>query len=190
MKVLGVVGSPRKGGNTDILVDKVLEGVKDIGAETIDKILLPDYNVEPCTSCYTCLTKDETECVLDDDMGKIYEKMLQADCLVLGTPLYWYSCTAQFKAFMDRWIATMDTKYNSSLTGKGGLLVTAYEEARAADPARFLIQQMQHSFHFIKMRFVGTVQASAFDAGEVRNDEKALSEAYEMGRSLKNLCKK
>lgn len=187
IKILAIIGSPRKGGNTDVLVEKVLEGAKSSGAEIQGKIYLTDLKINPCISCFSCMSKDEVECVQDDDMKDLYKKMLDTDCLILGTPIYWYSCTAQFKAFMDRWVANIDSKSNFALKGKSGLLITAYEEPKAAQPARFLIAQMQHSFHWAGMRFLGTVEASAFQAGEVKNDEEALAKAYEMGLSLNRM---
>lgn len=99
MKVLGIVGSPRKGGNTDLLVQQVLEGAKSQGAE-IEKLLIGELNISPCDGCLTC--HKTGRCHIDDDMTTVLEKLQAADGLVLGSPLYGGYLTGQMKVFMDR----------------------------------------------------------------------------------------
>jgi len=99
-RVLGVVGSPRRGSNTEILVDKVLAGAEGAGAET-KKVILSTIDVRPCRACDAC--SKTRKCVQKDDFPRLLEEMQRSDVWVLGTPVYWWGPTAQFKAFLDRW---------------------------------------------------------------------------------------
>jgi len=98
--VLGIVGSPRQGGNTDVLVQEILAGAADTGAQT-EVIHLGGLRIEPCRACNAC--RHTSECVISDDMLSVIKLMKNSDAWVLGTPVYWWGPTAQFKAFLDRW---------------------------------------------------------------------------------------
>ncbi|MHA2425260.1 MAG: flavodoxin family protein [Candidatus Thorarchaeota archaeon] len=99
-QILGIVGSPRKGSNTETLVDKVLEGAEGVGAIG-KKVILSTIDIRPCRACDACLKTGK--CVQKDDFSELLEEMQSADVWVLGTPVYWWGPTAQFKAFLDRW---------------------------------------------------------------------------------------
>ncbi len=102
MKILAFNSSPRKkGGVTDIILDKFLAGAKDAGAD-IEKIYLKDKKINQCTGCYTCWTKTPGVCVFKDDMPKLLEKVKKADIIVFATPLYIFNMTSHMKIFMER----------------------------------------------------------------------------------------
>lgn len=96
--VLGIVGSPRRQGNTEILADEVLAGAQATGAQT-EKVILTELQITPCLACGTCQTTGT--CAQQDDMPALLDKMQHSQVWVLGTPIYWAGPTAQFKAFMD-----------------------------------------------------------------------------------------
>ncbi len=103
-KVLGIVGSYRKGGIVDQLVDQVLAGAAEKGV-LVEKIYLTDLNVEFCTNCRVCMQKDGEEpdvCIFTDDMAKIVEKCQEADAYVIGSPINCYNVTAITRRFMER----------------------------------------------------------------------------------------
>ena len=106
IRVLGVLGSPRRGGNNEILLDEVLSGAKSQGAE-IEKLILNELHITPCQGCAKCL--EDGECAILDDMALVYPKLAAADCLVLASPIYFSSLTAQTKIMIDRcqclWVA-------------------------------------------------------------------------------------
>lgn len=112
MKVIGFVGSSRKGGNTDVLVKKVLEGAAGRGAQT-EIVYLHDLNIKDCTGCMTC--KGEQGCPIQDDMQSLYPKIREADGIVLGSPIYMGFLTGQAKSFLDRWYAFLDANRQSRL---------------------------------------------------------------------------
>ena len=99
MKLLGIYGSPRKGGNSDQLLDKALEGAKLAGAE-ISTIYVRDVKISGCLECGGC---DKTgKCVVDDDMQPVYPQLQKADVIILASPIFFYGITAQAKALIDR----------------------------------------------------------------------------------------
>jgi multimeric flavodoxin WrbA len=99
MKVLGIYGSPRKGGNTDQLLDKALEGARSAGAE-IKTVYVRDLKMCGCIECGGC---DKTgKCVVEDDMQTVYPLLEEADVIFLASPIFFYSVTAQVKALIDR----------------------------------------------------------------------------------------
>ena len=102
-KVLILSGSPRKGGNSDTLCNQFLKGVQEAGHE-VEKIWVAGKKVAPCNACYFC-KNHEGICSIKDDMNEILTKMLEADVLVLSSPVYFYSISAQLKAVIDRTVA-------------------------------------------------------------------------------------
>ena len=97
--VLAIAGSPRKGGNSDILCDEFLRGALDVGHST-EKIYLQDKKIGGCYACYGC--RNTGECVQNDDMKELLDKMIQADVIVLATPVYFYAMSGQMKTMIDR----------------------------------------------------------------------------------------
>ena len=101
-KVLILSGSPRKGGNSDFLCDKFLQGAEEAGHEA-EKIFVSDRKIGYCRACYAC--RDTHRCFQRDDMEEILSKMVAADVLVLASPVYFYSVDAQIKTVLDRTLA-------------------------------------------------------------------------------------
>lgn len=102
-KVLILSGSPRKNGNSDILCDEFARGARSSGNE-VEKIRIAEKNIGYCHACYFC--RDHAgECAIKDDMREILQKMIDADVIVLATPVYFYSIDAQLKAVIDRTVA-------------------------------------------------------------------------------------
>ena len=108
MKVLGIWGSPRRGGNTEILLDAFLTGAAQSGAE-VEKITLTKLKISPCMEIYHCI-KDGT-CPIKDDMLELYPKLLAADVVALASPIFFYGLTAQAKALVDRTQALWARRY-------------------------------------------------------------------------------
>ena len=102
-KVLILSGSPRKGGNSDILCDEFAKGATEAG-HNVEKIRVSEKNIHHCIACYHC-SKNSGACVFKDDMAEILQKMIDADVLVLASPVYFYSIDAQLKAVIDRTVA-------------------------------------------------------------------------------------
>lgn len=131
MKVLTLLGSPKKNGKTSTALEMFERSMRSNGDE-IERIHIADYHINGCVGCYACMSKiDGPGCVQKDDMNFILEKMLSADAIIYATPLYSFDFTAQMKPFVDRHMCLMN---KSLLSGKRtALLVTcaAQEEGNA-----------------------------------------------------------
>jgi multimeric flavodoxin WrbA len=126
MKVLGIVCSPRKGGNTEILIEQALAAARDEGAET-DIFLIFGKKIEGCDHCGSC---DKTgKCHIKDDMQELYPKMEAADAILFGSPVYFHGCTAQAKAIIDRTFCYL--QINRPLKGKVAAPVLALRKVGA-----------------------------------------------------------
>jgi multimeric flavodoxin WrbA len=177
MKILALIGSPRKGSNTDILVDRVLQGAQSCGHVT-EKIYLYDYQITPCLDCRRC-KKDDFTCALLDGMSEIYPKLEEADLIVFGTPVYWYGPTAKMKLLIDRMRPFIASR---KLKGKRGVVVTPSEEGESCCGP--LMEMFRMSFEYLGMTYAGSILAKAYERGEVRDSEDDLKRAYELGASL------
>jgi len=173
--VLGIVGSPRRGGNTEILVGAALRGAEEAGA-LVEKVLLGKLDILPCLACNAC--RDTDECVQQDDMAELLEKMQRSQVWVLGTPIYYYGPTAQFKAFLDRWyIGRPDT-----FAGRRVILTIPFEDS-SPDTARYTVGILSDSLAWKKAELFATVLAPGVAGpGDVRRHPDLLEVAYHAGR--------
>ena len=108
MNVLGINGSPRMGGNTDILLDKALEGAQGKGSE-IEKVILNTLKFSPCQECE--VLKDDGSCIINDDMQPLYKKIKESDAIILASPIFFGSLTAQTKMMIDRFQCAWRARY-------------------------------------------------------------------------------
>ena len=177
--VLGIVGSPRRGGNTEVLVDEVLRGARDAGA-TVDKVILSDLDIAPCDACGSC--EDTGECITVDDMERLLEKMKRSDVWVLGTPVYWWGPTAQFKLFLDRWYSRVHRPQDKAMfRGQRVILVIPMGDD---DPttARHTVGMLTDGLDYVKADLFETVLAPGVnDSGEVRDHSGVLAQAHQAG---------
>lgn len=177
MKILALIGSPRKQGNTDILVDEILRGAEMKG-HSVEKRYLYDYDILPCLDCRGCKRGDYI-CVLKDDMREIYETLQNADIIIFGTPVYWYGPTGKMKLLIDRlrpFIA------NGRLKGKKGLVVAPSEEGSSCGGP--LMKMFYMSFDYLGMKSAGSIMVRAYERGEIAENIDELQRAYDLGSSL------
>ena len=99
MKILGISGSPRMGGNTEVLLEEAIKGAHEAGAE-VEEIFLRDKTISPCLEIYGC--KKDGRCVIEDDFHEVGDKMVEADALILASPIFFYTVSAHTKMLMDR----------------------------------------------------------------------------------------
>jgi len=182
-KIMVVIGSPRKNGNSASLAKQVAAGAKEEGA-TVETVFLQGLNIKACTACDACRKKLRKDCIIQDDMKALYPKIKAADGIVIASPIYWFTVSAQTKLFMDRWYALGgDDGYD--LAGKRFAIVLAYADA---DPftsgAVNALRTFQDAFNYIGAEVVGTVYGSAWKAGEIKKNKALMNSAYELGRKL------
>jgi multimeric flavodoxin WrbA len=178
VKVLGLVGSPRKGSNTDLLVTRILEGAQTNG-KTTEKLYLYDLNISPCIDCRAC-KKGTHQCSLKDDMQQVYPKLEAADAVVFGTPMYWYAPTATMKLLIDRLRPYISSK---KLQGKKGVVVIPSEEG--AGKCAGMVDTFKCSFKYLGLEWAGKVLAQAYEKAEVEKRPQILLSAFELGKTLK-----
>lgn len=184
MKVLGIMGSPRIGGNSDILLDQALAAAKEAGAE-VEKIILVKKKISGCYDCKKC--NESGLCAVEDDMAEIRQKILEATAVIHSVPVYFWAMTSQMKAYLDRWCAFFDAEwrwhkaYFSKMKAKGIGLITVCGDANVhtADP---IVHSFKTTADFTKLRWIGVVMASATDKGEIDKNKGAKGEAYDLGR--------
>jgi multimeric flavodoxin WrbA len=109
MKIIGFIASPRKSGNTACVVNKILEGAKEQGAET-QAWCSGELAIQPCKGCLSCVQSDQ--CVINDDMQQLYHALKEADALILGSPVYMGQMSAQAKTFTDRLFAQITPRFS------------------------------------------------------------------------------
>lgn len=109
-QIIGIIASPHKGGNTAFIVNRILEGAEEQGAET-HVFGFGDLDIKPCRGCWACHKSDQG-CVINDDMQKIYDALEYADAIVLGLPIYMGQMSAQGKIFTDRLFARVSPKFS------------------------------------------------------------------------------
>lgn len=175
MKVTVLVGSPRKGGNTELMVDEFVKGAKEVGHE-VEKILLADKNVGGCKACEYCFAHDG-ECVQKDDMTEIIKKLDETDCLVLASPIYWFNVTAQIKAVIDRLYARASKGYNISCAVM--LLDSTSDNVYGAAEKMF-----EDLTGFLKWENKGVIKAPGMAKKGSMLESPKMKEAYDMGRNL------
>ncbi len=184
MKAIGIVGSPRKNGNTEIITRHTLEAIAEEGLTT-ELIRLAGLDIRPCNACMVC--RNEERCPIDDDLFPLYIKMKEAEAVILASPVYFGSATALLKAFMDR------TGYiglrRRTFAGKvGGPLVVARRAGH-----NFTFAQLMYWFHILGFFMPGSTYwniAFGREKGEVQGDEEGLTTAWNFGKNIAFLVKK
>ena len=185
MKVIAVNGSARKNGNTDILIRAVSEELQKEGIET-EGIDLAGEMIEPCRACWACGNKGK--CVRNRDrFTEIFEKMKQADGILLGSPVYSANISANMQALLERAAVVCDM--NSGLMRhKAGAAVAAVRRAGSLQA----IDAMHHFFLNHEMLVVGSVywnMAYGQLPGDVMNDEEGMNNMRNLGRNMAFLLK-
>jgi len=185
-KILGVVGSPRRNGNTHILVSKVLEGAKEEGA-TGDILFLNDFVILECDGCHTCWKGKQ--CSKNDDMNDIYPKIIESDIIIFGTPVYWYGPTALMKGFIDRFAYFNCSENRLKIKGKSAVIVVPCEEENPENAA-LLVAFFEKCFRYLQMKLIGKIIVPGVSQkGEVLKKLDSLKESYELGRKLAKYTK-
>lgn len=180
-KVLGIVGSPRKKGNTHVLVSRILEGAEAAGA-AVDLLMLGKKKILECDGCHACWKGKE--CSKKDDMLAIYPRIVESDALVFGTPVYWYGPTALMKGLIDRFVYFNCPENRPGIRGKAAALAVPFEEA-GEETAELVVELFRRSFAYLELELVGQVLAPGVTRrGEVAKQAARLAEAYELGRRL------
>ena len=187
LKVLGIAGSPRRAGNTDLLLAEVMKGAASRSAE-VKTIILSNLEIAPCQHCDACL--ETGRCKIEDDMQMVYDELGQADWIVLASPIQFMGVTAQAKAMIDRCQALWARKYVLNRPPLGdrrerkGLFVSVGDRtvANLFEPALVTVKSM---FRILDITYAGELVFPRVDEkGDITNNPDALNQAFLVGQKL------
>jgi multimeric flavodoxin WrbA len=186
MKVLGIMGSPRRQSNTEILLDKALEGAREAGAE-VEKVLVSKLKISPCLEIYAC--RKDGNCAIKDDMQALYEKLLEADHVIFASPMFFYGVTSQAKAVIDRCQALWVRRHvlgmgKEDKRERRGMFISvgATRGAKLFDGA---VLTVKYFFDAIGVKYSGDLLVRGIDnKGQIREHPAALEDAFRLGQQL------
>jgi multimeric flavodoxin WrbA len=180
-KILGIMGSPRRNGNTHILVSRILDSAQRHGAQ-VELVCLGDLAVRQCDGCHVCWKTGK--CAKKDDMQNLYPKLIEADAVVLGTPVYWYGPTAIMKAFIDRLVFFNCPANRAKIRGHRAALAIPFEDA-TPETAELLVRMLAKSLAYLEMPLIGQVVVPGVgQCGEVARKSDVLERCTELGKML------
>jgi len=182
MKAIAINGSPRKGGNTEILLRKVLEPIAEAGIKT-ELIQIGGKQVRGCLACYKCWKTKDSKCSNTTDVvNKLIAKMIEADAIILGSPTYFACMTPEMKALIDR--AGMVARANGHLfSHKIGAAVVANRRGGATN----VMDSINHMFLMSKMIVPGSTYWNfgvGLEKGDVEKDTEALENMKDLGETI------
>jgi len=181
--ILIAMGSPRKNGNSTCLARKAAEGTESVGG-TYEILHLHDLDIKPCTACEWCRENLGSFCIIKDDMHSIYPKLQEAEGLIVASPVYWFSVSAQTKLFMDRWYGFMDSE-GYLLKGKRiGIILTFGDTDVFTSGAVNALRTFQDAFAYVEARVIGSVYGSADKPGEIQSHKDLLEKAFQLGQKM------
>ena len=195
-RIMAIIGSPRKGGNTEILTDKIIEGCKSKGDVEIEKYFIVDKNIKYCDGCVTCIASSARKCVIKDDMESILERMERCDGFIFATPNHVRTVTAPMLNFLTRMLPLLEIKMEQDSEGKiiGGEISSIIENKKVAIAISqgdatlsscLVFSVLERNFIDFKLIRVGEVislgNASKEAVKEKKND---LEAAFTLGRIL------
>ncbi len=187
MRVLGIAGSPRRNGNTDLLLAEFIKGAESKDAE-VKTIVLNDLNIAPCQHCDACLKAGK--CRIDDDMQMVYRELEKADVIVLASPIQFTGVTAQMKAMIDRLQSLWVKKYILKIPPLGDerkrkgffISVGGRKVANLFEPAMAMIKTV---FIILNVTYAGELLFRGIDEkGAIKNHPDALEQAFNAGQKI------
>lgn len=188
-QVLGISGSPRRDGNTELLIKEFMRGAEAGGHKT-ELIILSTLKISPCTSCGSC--QKSGKCIIDDDMQLMYKKLLEADCIVFASPIYFCGVSAQLKSFIDRCQALWSRKYilkkaliSSDREKRSGYFIStagSKDYNKVFEGAIFTVKAI---FNTLEINYTGELLFKDMEhKGDILKHPDAMKSAFETGASL------
>jgi multimeric flavodoxin WrbA len=180
--VLILKGSPREHGNSAALADRAAAGAQSAGAQ-VESIYLHGLDIRPCDACEECREPGST-CVIEDDMQPLYPKLAAADSILLASPIYWFTFTAQLKLCMDRWYAFQSSRWQEIHGKRFGIILTYGDTDLYTSGAINAIHTYESMARFLHSELVEIVHGSLDKAGEAEQHPELMEQAYKLGQKL------
>jgi multimeric flavodoxin WrbA len=179
--ILGIMGSPRKKGNTHLLVDSILKGAEEEGAKA-DTLLLTDLKIKECDGCHRCWKGEE--CPKDDDMVNVYPRIIKSDLFIFGTPVYWYGPTGLMKLFIDRFVYFNCPPNRAKVKGKGAVIAVPFEDENI-ETASLLVRTFEMCLDYLEMKLIGKIVVPGVTKkGEILEKDEYMQKAYKLGKKI------
>jgi len=166
-----------------VLVDQVAAGAIDSGAQ-VESFYLHGMDIRPCDGCDECLHTGV--CVIKDDMQKLYPKLIAADAIVLASPIYWFTYSAQLKACIDRWYALWNDQHDLFKRKVFGVVFTYGDDDLYTSGGINAIHTLETMFRFLQTEVAGWVYGSLGDVGDAQKHPELMEKAYRLGKKLAN----
>ena len=198
MKLMAIIGSPRKGGNTEVLVDQVIEGFKSIREGTIEKFFVIDKKIENCTGCMSCVfpSPGTGKCVIDDDMAHILEQMKESNAFIFGSPNHMRTITAPLLNFLTRMLPLLVFRedYDDQGNRTGGEMSSRIQAKKASivisqgEPffcSSLVYEVLENNLNDFRLQRVGSIISMGnTEKGEVADRKEDLRKAFDLGVHL------
>lgn len=178
--IITILGSPRKNGNSIALAKQVGQGAKDSGAN-VEAFHIHGMDIQFCAGCSKCREKTSDNCVIDDDMQRLYPKLRQAHAIVFASPIYWAHVSGQMKVLMDRCFALGGPEGHDIEGKRYGIILTYANPDHFKSGTINAIRTFQDSF---STGIVDIICGNAMEAGKIKENEKIMDRAYTLGKQL------
>jgi len=182
VKVLILIGSPRKDGNSAVLAHETARGARAGGA-SVEIVHLHDLAISPCTGCGACRFSVDAPCVLSDDMTDLYPRLREANAIVIATPIYSYNMSAQTKLLIDRLYA-LGSREGNALQGKRFGFLVVYGAADAFSSGAMTAMRCFHDTFARKATWMDMVHGTATEAGSAKRNALLMDAAARLGAEL------
>jgi len=179
--ILILKGSPREKGNSAVLADRAAAGAKEAGA-LVESIYLHGLDIRACDACDLC--RDTNMCVIQDDMNRIYPKLASADAILLVSPVYWFTFSAQLKLCIDRWYGFQGNRWKEVSHKQFGIILTYGDTDLHTSGAINAIHTFETMCRFLESKIAGIVHGSLSEVGDAEKHPELLQRAYDLGKLL------
>lgn len=182
-KILIIKGSPRLKGNSSTLADQAVEAACAKGA-LVDSYDLQKMTIEPCNACDYCQKVEEYKCNTEDDMQILYPKLIDCDALIIASPIYWFTMSAQTKLFLDRMYCLQSSNGLKFRDKKIGIILTYGDDDPYMSGGMNAINTYRDAFRYMQCEIVDIVHGTVSDVGDAQKNPRLIAQACRLGEKL------
>ncbi len=182
-KILIILGSPRRNGNSAALAEAVGKGAKAKGA-IVEFVYLNALKIKPCQACKKCKDDKSNGCIIKDDMHQLYPKVKESNVIIIASPIYWFNISAQAKIFIDRLYGVWASQNDFFNRKKFGIVLTFGDPDVLNSGIINVFRFFQDMCRYLGTTFEDMIYGSADIEGEIRENKKIMEKAYLMGKHL------
>lgn len=182
-KILILLGSPRKNGNSAALAEKVRQGALENGA-IVETVYLNGMKIKPCQGCQQCQKNGADGCTIKDDMNLLYPLIRESKSIVIASPIYWFNLSAQTKIFIDRLYA-IGVGQKNILNDKSFSILLSFADPDVFDSGAVnVLRSFQDMCKYLGTTIDGMVYGHANIAGEIKENQQLMEKAFLLGEHI------